>query len=46
MAVLWTGAGSTRYKAVIRLEFNGQEKKISLEDDDVQAILASVQISE
>lgn len=46
MAVLWTEAGSTRYKAVIRLEFNGQKEKISLEDDDVQAILASVQFSE
>ena len=45
MAVLWTEAGSTRYEAVIRLEFNGQKKKISLEDDDVQAILASVQSS-
>ena len=43
MAVLWTEAGSTRYEAVIRLEFNGQKEKISLEDDDVQAILASVQ---
>ena len=45
MAVLWTEAGSTRYEAVIRLEFNGQKGKISLEDDDVQAILASVQSS-
>ena len=45
MAVLWTEAGSTRYEAVIRLEFNGQKEKISLEDDDVQAILASVQSS-
>ena len=46
MAILWTGAGSTRYEAVIRLEFNGQEEKISLEDDEVQASIASVQISE
>lgn len=27
MAVLWTEAGSTRYEAVIRLEFNGQKEK-------------------
>ena len=45
MAVLWTEAGSTRYEAVIRLEFNKKKKKISLEDDDVQAILASGQSS-
>lgn len=46
MAVLWTGVGNVRYEAVIRLEFNGQKEKISLEDSDVQAILASVESSE
>ncbi len=45
MAVLYTEDGSTLYEAVIRLEFNGRKEKISLEDDDVQAILASVQFS-
>ncbi len=46
MAVLWTRVGNVGYEAVIRLEFNGQKEKISLEDSDVQAILASVQSSE
>lgn len=46
MAVLCAEADGTRYEAVIRLGFNGQEGKISLEDRDVQAILASVQSSE
>lgn len=45
MAVLYTEDGNTLYEAVIRLEFNGQKGKISLEDRDVQAILASVQSS-
>lgn len=46
MAVLYAEDGSTLYEAVIRLEFNGQKEKISLEDRDVQAILSSVQSSE
>lgn len=46
LAVLYTEDDGTLYEAVIRLEFNGQKEKISLEDRDVQAILASVQFSE
>ena len=46
MAVLWTETDSIRYEAVIRLKFNGRKEKISLEDRDVLAILASVEHSQ
>lgn len=46
IACLWAEEGEIQFEADIRLEFNGQKQKISLEDKDLQAILASVELSD
>ena len=46
IACLWAEEGNIQYQAVIRLAFNGQKQKITLEDEDLQAILSSVELSD
>ena len=46
MASLWTVENGVYLTATIRLEFDGQKDKISLEDKELQAILASVELSD
>lgn len=46
MAILWSESDDVCFRAVLRLEFNGQEEKITMEDRDVQAILSHVELSQ